>query len=95
LTLPTNVFFLAAQILGRPNKLAQGEVFQFMISKKANSNKIDMMFNLNDDPFEMNNLIGKNGMSASEEVGRKAVSLLFQYFLTVLPGPGKQAAEPE
>ena len=53
-----------------------------MLPKVANSSTLDMMFDLRDDPHEMNNLIGNRGHIASDAVIGRAEhlkSLLLEY----------------
>lgn len=59
----------------RPSYLIRKGSFKLMIQKLASSTELDMMFNLDSDPFEVTNLLGKNGMSASNATISKAEHL--------------------
>ncbi|KAG7354075.1 sulfatase [Nitzschia inconspicua] len=63
---------LDRQIDNRPSFLVRKGNYKLMMQKLASSNEMDMMFNLEDDPFEMNNLLGKRAMSADTDVIVKA-----------------------
>ena len=49
--------------------------YKLMTHKLASSTKTDMMYDLSTDPYEVNNLLGRNGMSASDAVIGKAEHL--------------------
>eukprot|EP00957_Ditylum_brightwellii_P169033 12866364-Ditylum_brightwellii.AAC.1 len=49
--------------------------YKLLISKQASIQTKDVLFNLKNDPFEMENLVGDNGLSASEDVIGKAEHL--------------------
>jgi hypothetical protein len=51
----------------RPGFLVRKGNRKLMIQKLAASEKLDMMFDLDKDPFEMNNLLGLNGMIAQDD----------------------------
>lgn len=48
---------------------------KLMLTKKADSNLTDMMYDLSEDPYELNNLIGDKGLTASNAVIGKAEHL--------------------
>jgi arylsulfatase A-like enzyme len=56
----------------RPSFLVRKGKYKLMMHKLSASNGKDMMFDLDNDPFEMNNLLGKNAMTAEDEVIHKA-----------------------
>jgi hypothetical protein len=49
----------------RPCLLVRKGNYKLMMQKIASTNSFDMMFDLENDPYEMNNLLGKNGMYAN------------------------------
>jgi hypothetical protein len=51
----------------RPAFMVRKSSYKLMMQKMASTEKLDMMFNLDSDKFEMSNLIGLNGMTASDE----------------------------
>jgi arylsulfatase A-like enzyme len=60
----------------RPSLMIRKGEFKLMTQKLASSSKIDMMYDLSSDPFEMNNLVGTNGMiTASDQTLSKAEHL--------------------
>lgn len=59
----------------RPSLMIRKGMYKLMVQKKAESNEIDMMFDLQSDPYEVNNLLGKNAMSASQTTLAKAEHL--------------------
>jgi len=70
--------------------------WKLMIPKLATANIVDMMFNLDDDPEEMKNLIGLNGRTASRAVIGKAEHLraLLVEYLREHDGPDKVYSDP-
>lgn len=58
-----------------PNFLVRQGDYKLIITKKANSSNIDMMYDLVNDPYEMKNLIGKRGYKAPLQVIGKAEHL--------------------
>jgi arylsulfatase A-like enzyme len=66
--LPNNPSVLDRTIDERPALMIRKGDWKLMIHKLASSTKIDMMFNLKQDPFELNNVLGKNAASASVQV---------------------------
>ncbi|KAL3906173.1 MAG: hypothetical protein SGILL_009379 [Bacillariaceae sp.] len=56
----------------RPSFLVRKGNYKLMMQKLSSSNEKDMMFDLEKDPFELNNLLGKNAMTASAETIYKA-----------------------
>lgn len=56
----------------RPSFLVRKGSYKLMMQKLASSAELDMMFNLDDDPYETNNLIGLNAATASNETIIKA-----------------------
>ncbi|MBM4153272.1 MAG: hypothetical protein FJ220_07105, partial [Kiritimatiellaceae bacterium] len=60
---------------GEVNFLCRKGPWKLMITKKASSTKIDMLYNIETDPYEMNNYIGNNGMTASDAAVGKAEHL--------------------
>jgi len=61
---------------GIPNFMVRHRNFKLIIPRMANSNVVDMMYDLLDDPYEMTNLIGpRRAQSASLDVIGKAEHL--------------------
>jgi len=58
-----------------PNFMVRKDDIKLMIPKARNSDVVDMMYNISADPYELNNLLGYNGMDASDEVIGKAEHL--------------------
>jgi hypothetical protein len=56
----------------RPAFLVRKGSYKLMMQKIAGTDKLDMMYNLDDDPYEVSNLIGLNGMVASNATIAKA-----------------------
>lgn len=56
----------------RPSFLVRKGAYKLMMQKLASSKEMDMMFNLKNDPFEMDNLLGKNAMKADTSTVHKA-----------------------
>jgi hypothetical protein len=60
----------------RPSYMVRKGRYKLMIQKLASSTRLDMMFHLQDDPFEVTNLLGRNAMvSADDTVISKAEHL--------------------
>ncbi|KAL3923585.1 MAG: hypothetical protein SGILL_001573 [Bacillariaceae sp.] len=59
----------------RPCFLVRKGKDKLMMQKLASSSKLDMLFDLDADPFEMNNLLGANSETASDSVIQKAEHL--------------------
>jgi len=66
---------LARSLGGETNFMILKGNYKLMLTKKASSSRLDMMYNLADDPYEVNNLVGNNGMTASKAVIGKAEHL--------------------
>lgn len=73
--LPTNPRAGDRPMDDRPAFLVRKGPYKLMMHKDANSTKMDMMYNLDKDPFETNNLLGSNAGKASLEVLGKAEHL--------------------
>jgi len=71
----TNMSALERTIDERPSFMVRKGPYKLMMQKLADSNEMDMMFDLNQDPFEVNNLLGKYSMDADEKVIAKAEHL--------------------
>jgi hypothetical protein len=63
---------LDRKIDDRPCLLVRKGNYKLMMQKIASTNNLDMMFDLEQDPYEMNNLLGRNGMSANDVHIQKA-----------------------
>ena len=59
----------------RPSFMIRKGRYKLLIQKLANTDKMDMMFDLKEDPWEMNNLLGENAMTAADAVIAKAEHL--------------------
>lgn len=66
---------LSGQLGSAPNFLIRKGDYKLIITKLASSKSIDMMYDLKKDPYEMSNLIGKRGATASPQVIGKAEHL--------------------
>jgi len=53
---------------GEINFLSMKGDYKLMMTKKASSGKIDMMYDIGTDPYELDNLIGEDGNTASDFV---------------------------
>ena len=64
--------------------------YKLMMTKLAEASRLDMLYNLEWDPYEVNNLVGKNGLIASNQVIGKAEHLkcLLVEWMTRMDGPG-------
>ncbi|MGN6554786.1 MAG: sulfatase-like hydrolase/transferase [Verrucomicrobiota bacterium] len=60
---------------GESNFMCKKGPWKLILTKKASSTRLDMMYNLDADPFETNNYVGNNGMSASDVAIGKAEHL--------------------
>jgi arylsulfatase A-like enzyme len=60
---------------GETNFMSMKGPWKLMITKKASSTKKDMLYNIETDPYEMSNLVGDNGMTASDAAIGKAEHL--------------------
>ncbi|MCJ8328738.1 MAG: hypothetical protein MJH11_01965, partial [Lentisphaeria bacterium] len=71
--------------------------YKLMLTKHANSNKLDMMYDIESDPFEMKNLVGNNGLSANEEIIAKAEHLkcLLLEWMLRMDGTEKFYSDPK
>jgi arylsulfatase A-like enzyme len=56
----------------RPSFLVRKGNYKLMMQKLSSSTNMDMMFDLEKDPFEMDNLLGRNAMSADTSIIHKA-----------------------
>ncbi|MCJ8329038.1 MAG: sulfatase-like hydrolase/transferase [Lentisphaeria bacterium] len=84
--------------LGREtNFMVRKGNYKLMLTKLAKSNRLDMMYDIESDPFEMKNLVGKNGLSASEEIIGKAEHLkcLLLEWMLRMDGPEKYFSDPK
>lgn len=71
----SNKSMLERTIDERPSFMVRKGSHKLMMQKLASSNQMDMLFNLEADPFEMNNLLGKTAMFADDVVVSKAEHL--------------------
>jgi hypothetical protein len=63
---------LTRELDNRPTNLVRKGPYKLMIHKSSASEELDMMFDLSKDPFELNNLVGKKGMTADDQTVSKA-----------------------
>jgi len=49
--------------------------YKLMMTKLSGASRLDMMYDFHSDPYEVNNLVGRNGATASDEVIGKAEHL--------------------
>lgn len=70
--------------------------YKLMVTKLAESSRLDMMYNLKNDPFEINNLMGRNGQTADKQAIGKAEHLkcLLVEWMERMDGPGWYSASP-
>lgn len=88
---------LTRSLGGEINFLSKKGPYKLMMTKKANSSKIDMLYNIEEDPYEVHNLIGKNGNTASNFVIGKTEhlkALLIDWMLR-MDGEGKAYSDPK
>ncbi|HKK60973.1 MAG TPA: sulfatase-like hydrolase/transferase, partial [Bacteroidales bacterium] len=88
---------LSRSLGGEINFHSKKGAYKLMMTKKANSSKIDMLYNIDEDPYEMNNLIGNNGMTASDYTIGKAEHLkaLLVDWMLRLDGEDKIYSDPK
>ena len=93
---PRNANDLQRSLGGEINFLSKKGPYKLMMTKKASSTKLDMMYNLDDDPYEMDNLVGDDGMTASDEVIGKAEHLkaLLIDWMTRMDGTDNLYSDP-
>ena len=84
------------RIDGRPSFMIRYQNYKLMIQKLATSREMDMMFDLSVDPFEMNNLLGKNADGQSQETIQKAEHLrcLLLDWMTRMDGTEGHFSDP-
>jgi len=73
--LPLEQGGLARPLGSESNFLIRKGRYKLMLTKLASSSRLDMMYDIDADPYEMSNLVGNNGMSASDAVIGKAEHL--------------------
>lgn len=82
----------SGQLAADPNFMVRHGDYKLILPKDRNSELLDMMFNLKRDPYELNNLLGKNGMSADEQtigMAEKLKILLLEWMTQHDGGSGK------
>jgi arylsulfatase A-like enzyme len=81
---------------GETNFLSLKLPWKLMLTKNASSARLDMLFNLETDPYEMNNLVGINGDSAGDGIIGKAEHLkaLLIEWMQWMDGPKKLYSDP-
>lgn len=72
---PEDADSLTRSLGGETNFMIRKGYYKLMLTKMASSDRLDMMYNLADDPYEVNNLIGSNGSTATNDVIGKAEHL--------------------
>lgn len=72
---PLDEHNLSRQLDNRPNFLVRHGDYKLFIHKQADSRNDDMLINVKDDPFEMNNLISSEGPTPNATVIGKAEHL--------------------
>mmetsp|Transcript_3482 Transcript_3482/g.8276 ORF Transcript_3482/g.8276 Transcript_3482/m.8276 type:complete len:1163 (-) Transcript_3482:200-3688(-) len=87
---------LSRRIDDRPTNLVRKGSYKLMLHKSSTSDEFDMMFDLSSDPFEMNNLIGMNGMTANDETVSKAEHMrcLLLEWMKRLDGADRYFSDP-
>jgi hypothetical protein len=68
----TTSYPLSGQLGSVPNFMIRQGDWKLIVPKNAKSKLPDMMFDLQNDPFEMNNILGTNAQSASDYIIGKA-----------------------
>jgi len=81
---------------GESNFLCKKGPWKLILTKKASSTRRDMMYNLETDPYEVNNYVGDNGMTASDAVIGKAEHLkcLLIEWMQRMDGPDHLYSDP-
>jgi arylsulfatase A-like enzyme len=74
---PIDSITLTRSLDDRPNFMIRHGNFKLLIYKKAASTNPDVLFNLADDPFEINNLINGDGLSPTDASVGKAEHLRY------------------
>ena len=74
---PTSEVTLSRQLDDRANFMVRHGSFKLLIHKKADSKKPDVLYDLANDPFEMNNLIHSKGSPLKDAVIGKAEHLRY------------------
>jgi arylsulfatase A-like enzyme len=71
----SNTLVLERSIDERPALMIRKDHWKLMIHKEATSNELDMMFDLQADPFELQNVLGTNAQTATDETVQMAEHL--------------------
>ena len=81
---------------GESNFLCKKGPWKLILTKKASSTRRDMMYNLETDPYEVNNYAGDNGMTASDAAIGKAEHLkcLLSEWMQRMDGPNRLYSDP-
>ena len=81
---------------GESNFLCKKGPWKLILTKKASSTRLDMMYNLETDPYEVNNYVGDNGMTASDAAIGKAEHLkcLLIEWMQRMDGPNHLYSDP-
>lgn len=82
---------------GESNFMCKKGPWKLILTKKASSTRRDMMYNLETDPFEVNNYVGDNGMTASDAAIGKAEHLkclLIEWMQRMDGGAKKYYSDP-
>jgi arylsulfatase A-like enzyme len=81
---------------GESNFLCKRGPWKLILTKKASSTRRDMLYNLEADPYEVNNYVGDNGMTASDAVIGKAEHLkcLLIEWMQRMDGPNHLYSDP-
>ena len=87
---------LTRSLGGESNFLCKKGPWKLILTKKASSTRLDMMYNLETDPYEVNNYVGNNGMAASDDVIGKAehLKVLLIEWMRRMDGPNHLYSDP-
>lgn len=94
--LPSNAAVLERRIDERPALMIRKGRHKLMTHKLASSPEIDMLYDLNSDPFELHNLVGLNALSASPKTLQIAEHLrcLLLEWMERMDGSGEYYSHP-
>ncbi|MCU0786638.1 MAG: sulfatase-like hydrolase/transferase [Verrucomicrobia bacterium] len=94
--LPDGSGGLTRTLGGESNFLCKKGPWKLILTKKASSTRLDMLYNLETDPYEVYNYVGNNGMTASDAAIGKAEHLkcLLIEWMQRMDGPNRLYSDP-
>jgi hypothetical protein len=93
---PLSATTLDRTLGGETNFLIRKGRYKLMMTKLASSTRLDMMYDIEADPYEVDNLVGNDGMVASDDVIGKAEHLkcLLVEWMERMDGPDNLYSDP-